>query len=83
MERMRAAAAAGDVAAFRAQAHAMRSSAANFGAVELCRLCLPWQTISGEDLACAGGAYVKRLEAEVSRAEAALLSWDREGVARG
>ena len=49
MERMRAAAAAGDVAAFRSQAHAMRSSAANFGAVELCRLCLPWQTISGED----------------------------------
>jgi two-component system sensor histidine kinase RpfC len=80
--RLQAAAAASDVLGFRAQAHAMRSSAANLGAVELCRLCQPWETISADDLARSGASHLRRLQAECDRVEATLLNWEARGLAR-
>ncbi|MBV9655466.1 MAG: response regulator [Acetobacteraceae bacterium] len=82
LDAMRTAARHGDVPEFRSQAHSMRSSAANFGALELCRLCLPWQTIAADDLALRGDAYLEGLDAEIDRVEAALSHWREEQSAR-
>ncbi|MDW8398912.1 MAG: ATP-binding protein [Acetobacteraceae bacterium] len=67
------AAAAGDAAAFRAKAHALRSSAANVGARALGELCRVGQDISLAELAAAGAQQVERLAAELARARQALL----------
>ena len=69
---LRAAAAAGDAQEFRAQAHGLRSIAANVGARPLGELCLPYQTVSAAELRDEGAAYVARVAAELERVETAL-----------
>jgi two-component system sensor histidine kinase RpfC len=71
-----------DVEAFRALVHFLRSSAANVGALELGRICRPWETVSADDLAQNGGAFLTRVEAEVHRVEAALHATGDKGAAR-
>ncbi len=80
---LRGAAERGDVAAFRARAHAMRSIAANIGARSLCDLCLPFQTASGDELRGQGGGWVGQIEAELNRVEAALVDRREGKSARG
>jgi two-component system, sensor histidine kinase RpfC len=82
LDRMRSAVASGDVLTFRAQAHAIRSGAANLGAVELGELCFPWETASSDELAKMGPAYLNRLLAELGRVEVALRSWDQPEAAK-
>jgi two-component system sensor histidine kinase RpfC len=81
LRRMREAA-AGDVGAFRALVHSLRSSAANVGALELGKICRPWETVSADDLAQSGEAFLTRIEAEVHRVQAALHATGDKGAAR-
>jgi two-component system sensor histidine kinase RpfC len=64
---------ADDLATFRAQAHALCSSAANVGARGLRELCYPWQTLSAAEMDETGGALLQRLHREWARSRAALL----------
>ncbi len=82
LERLGDAVAASDVAAFRSQAHAICSGAANLGATTLYELCSAWQTISAEEMAAKGPAHVKRLAVELARVENTLRNWDAKGVAK-
>jgi two-component system sensor histidine kinase RpfC len=75
------AAASGDVPAFRSHIHALRSSAANIGALELSRLCRPWEITSAEALVSGGSAFLARLEAEIDRVEIALRQHEAEAKA--
>ena len=61
------AAIAGDAIRFRAEAHALCSSAADVGAVAIRALCEPWQHISPSTLEDAGSTLVKRLHHEWRR----------------
>lgn len=54
----------GDVIAFREQAHALRSSAANIGARGIFELCLTWREISRDQLLAEGESILSRIEAE-------------------
>jgi two-component system, sensor histidine kinase RpfC len=65
--------AADDLAEFRAQAHALCSSAANVGACGLRELCDPWQTISAVELEQTGPSLLQLLRGEWARSRAALL----------
>jgi len=64
---------ADDLATFRAQAHALCSSAANVGARGLRELCYPWQTLSAAEMDETGSALLQRLHREWARSRAALL----------
>ncbi len=75
-------AAKGDVTAFRALVHSLRSSAANVGALELGRICRPWETVSADDLALNAEAFFTRVEAEVHRVQTALQATGDKGAAR-
>ncbi len=70
-----ACASAGDAAGFRAQAHALRSCAANIGAKAIHELCLSWRQIDPEQLAAGGRQGVAALSAELERARRALAPW--------
>jgi two-component system sensor histidine kinase RpfC len=54
----------GDIIAFREQAHALRSSAANVGARGIFEMCLTWRDISTADLEDQGAEIMTRLEVE-------------------
>lgn len=71
---MTAAARKGDLAAFRAQAHAMCSGAANIGARRIDELCRPWSSARDADL-------VERAESNLARA-AEELARVRESLER-
>jgi two-component system sensor histidine kinase RpfC len=62
----------GDVPDFRAQAHGLRSVAANVGARRLGELCLPYQSVSAAELRAQGDAYLRRVAAELDRIDVAL-----------
>ncbi|HUC60507.1 MAG TPA: response regulator [Alphaproteobacteria bacterium] len=62
----------GDVPAFRAKVHALRSGAANIGAKALYDLCLQWRQITLAELAEHGPRHVERLRAEFERLRRAL-----------
>jgi two-component system sensor histidine kinase RpfC len=64
IDSLSAAAAAGDVMAFREQAHALRSSAANIGAKGIYEMCLAWREISPADLKRHGADHLARVAAE-------------------
>ena len=74
LDGLRAALARGDVPDFRFQAHGLRSIAANLGARALGDLCLPYQTISAEDLRANGMGYLARIGEELDRVEQALAA---------
>jgi two-component system sensor histidine kinase RpfC len=61
-----------DVNAFREQAHALRSGAANIGARRIYELCLAWRNIDAQTLRAEGTEDVRTLEAEFDRVRAAL-----------
>jgi two-component system sensor histidine kinase RpfC len=67
-----AAAADGDVTAFRERAHALRSSAANIGAHGIYDLCVAWRQINAGDLSGQGRAHVRKLTEELERVRLAL-----------
>jgi two-component system sensor histidine kinase RpfC len=58
---------ANDVPAFREQAHALRSAAANVGARRIYELCLAWRDIDQAGLVIAGECHLNRLSAEFDR----------------
>ena len=62
----------GDVARFRARAHALRSSAANIGATGLHRICGAAESVTGAELASAGARHLTLLAAELERVRAAF-----------
>ena len=69
---LRVATAQGDVGAFRDRSHAIRSIATNMGAQPLAKLCLPFETISGDALRSHAKAYLEQIAAELDRVAAAL-----------
>lgn len=77
---LRAAVEEGDTLTFRDRAHAVRSIASNIGARPLAELCLPWQTISAEELSHHGDQHLLRIAAELDRIDAALAA---RGVSAG
>jgi two-component system sensor histidine kinase RpfC len=79
VERIRAAAAAGDVRALRESAHTLRSTAGNVGGVRLCRALLALRDLSGADLASSGHDHAERIAGEFERLVSALR--DRTGTA--
>ena len=74
LDGLRAALARGDVPDFRFQAHGLRSIAANLGARALGDLCLPYQTVSAEDLRANGMGYLARIGDELERVELGLAA---------
>jgi len=75
MLELRAAAALGDVPRFRANAHALRSVAANVGARQLYEICLPFQSTSAVELRQSATAWLAQISAELERVEAALTHY--------
>ncbi|PWC30670.1 ATP-binding protein [Teichococcus aestuarii] len=73
IESISAAAIAGDAPRFHAEAHALRSSAANIGAAALCRLCEEWRKMGREALMREGAELALRARAELDRTRRALL----------
>ena len=67
-----AAAADGDVELFRERAHALRSAAANIGAIGIYDMCLAWRQIEASELASRGHEYVTKLREEMGRVRHAL-----------
>lgn len=63
---------AGEGAEYAAQAHALRSSAANVGARRLYKLCLEWRDLAPEELAVSGAARLALLQDEFTAVEQAL-----------
>lgn len=70
-----------DVAAFRNHSHALRSGAANIGALRVYRMCLDWRQISAHELAVEGEHHLRDLEREFAEVRAAIAQ--RDGVASG
>lgn len=74
--------ATGDVREFRDQAHALRSCAANVGAVRVYNLCLDTRAIDARELALEGELRIRRIEAESSApATRSPASSDRKALA--
>ena len=70
-----------DVTAFRNHAHALRSGAANVGALRVYRMCLDWREIDARELAVEGERHLRDLEREFSEVRAAIAQ--RDGPASG
>ena len=64
--------ASGNVQAFREQAHALRSAAANIGARGIYEMCLAWRQITPKDLANRGEMHLKGLREEFERVRVVL-----------
>ena len=67
----------GNVQQFRDEAHALRSCAANVGALKVYKLCLESRSIDARQLAIEGELRIRRLEAEFERARDALAYFQR------
>ena len=72
---LRAAAETQDITGFRAQAHALCSGSANFGARSLRDLCGGWQVLSAAELKAAGPALLRQLRCEWAQTRAALIAY--------
>ncbi|NLH83491.1 MAG: response regulator [Phyllobacteriaceae bacterium] len=70
-----------DVAAFRNHAHALRSGAANIGALRVYRMCLDWRRIDARELAVEGERHIHDLERAFAEVRAAIAQ--RDGEANG
>jgi two-component system sensor histidine kinase RpfC len=64
---MAAAVADGNARAFQDSVHALRSSAANIGALEIFKMCLAWREASPRDLAANGEEYLFLIRNEFDR----------------
>jgi two-component system sensor histidine kinase RpfC len=73
---------AADGQAFRDQAHALRSGAANIGAKGIYEMCLAWRQIDAAELARDGHAHLRRLSAEFERVRHTLLAYAAEAGGR-
>lgn len=71
LQALQAAAGRGDARRFRAEAHALRSSAANMGAKAIYELCSAAEAMSAAEVAAAGAGQVSLLAAELERVRAA------------
>ncbi|MGI4976072.1 MAG: response regulator, partial [Janthinobacterium lividum] len=71
---LEAAAAGGDVVAFRFHAHALRSASSNIGARAIGELCDPWQHARLVEIAEQAPQMSRRVRAEFERTRAALLA---------
>ncbi len=71
---LEAAAAGGDVVAFRFHAHALRSASSNIGARAIGELCDPWQHARLAEIAEQAPHMSRRVRAEFERTRAALLA---------
>jgi two-component system sensor histidine kinase RpfC len=78
-----AAVAARDSRAFREQAHALRSCAANVGAQNVYRMCLAWRDLDAQEIATSGAQYMTMLEAEFERVRGALAPMLQSGGGSG
>ncbi len=78
-----AAVSAHDMKAFREEAHALRSCAANVGAQNVYRMCLAWRDLDSHEIAASGGAIYAdagsgiRTRAECARADVELADEER------
>jgi HPt (histidine-containing phosphotransfer) domain-containing protein len=72
-----------DPKAFREQAHALRSCAANVGAQNVYRMCLAWRDLDAQEIAASGSQYMQMLEAEFERVRGALTPMLQQGEASG
>jgi len=75
-----AAAAAGDVAAFRSEVHAVRSSAANIGAKAIWAACRAAEALPAPEVRAAGPRHAAAVRSEVDRVRAA---WKTLSAAKG
>ncbi|WP_419896721.1 response regulator [Roseomonas sp. USHLN139] len=73
IETLGQAAAAGEHVRFQAETHALRSSAANIGAIGLTRLCGEWRKLSRDELLREAPELLARARAELDRTRHALL----------
>jgi two-component system sensor histidine kinase RpfC len=78
LEQIGSAVVAGDVLAFHDRLHALRSGAANLGALGLYDICLGLRAISDSDFLANGNEQLGRVRAEFARVEQALRDY-REG----
>jgi two-component system sensor histidine kinase RpfC len=78
IETLTAAAFQGDTMTFRDQAHALRSSAINVGAMALVELCDPWTGGRGNDLKARAADFAARAQAELARTRKAIHDLDAE-----
>lgn len=83
IESIGAAALAGDAARFHAEAHALRSSAANVGALALTRLCGEWRRMGREEIMREGADLALRAHGELERTRRALLGEAEQDSAPG
>ncbi|MBI0435143.1 ATP-binding protein [Roseomonas sp. KE0001] len=67
IEEIAAAALAGDATRFHSETHALRSSAANVGALALARLCTEWRRLGREAMMREGADLAQRARAELER----------------
>ncbi len=72
IERLRGAVEAGDLREFRELIHSLRSGAVNVGGTRLCQSLNALRDISSRDLSVNGATHIEKLEAELTRLEAAL-----------
>ena len=72
-----------DSKAFREQAHALRSCAANVGAQNVYRMCLAWRDLDAQEIAASGMRYMQMLEAEFERVRGALAPMLQQGDGSG
>ncbi len=82
LDQLRLAAARNDVAAFRNASHAIRSAAANIGARELGDICMPLETIPGDDVRHRAQEILGQISGELERISAALAA-RKNGAASG
>jgi two-component system sensor histidine kinase RpfC len=73
LQALQAAAGQGDARRFRAEAHALRSSAANMGARAIYELCSAAEAMSAAEIASSGARQVSLLAAELERVREARL----------
>jgi two-component system sensor histidine kinase RpfC len=67
-------AAEGDSPSFRNNAHALRSSGANVGAVALCELCAPWVKLRGPELQTRAAEFAALAQSELARTREAIMA---------
>lgn len=62
----------GDTREFRELLHSMRSGAVNVGGIKLCQILTSLRDVSSKELRATGGAYVEKIESELSRLDTML-----------
>ena len=74
---------AADTEAFRANSHALRSGAANIGAVTILKMAEPWELSSAEQIGRHGKAYIADLDHAFGRTVEALVAYKAELAVMG